>query len=130
MAVEIPVLCKTFEAAGDLSTKQFYFMKLDSNGRVTVCTGVTDIPVGVLQNKPDALGKAAEVMMLGVSKVSADGAITLPSLIGTSADGQADAIAAGTDTTVYVAGQAIQAAAAAGNIITAAINCLNVGRAA
>lgn len=130
MAVEIPVLCKTFEAAGDLSTKQYYFMKLDSNGRVTVCTGVTDIPVGVLQNKPDALGKAAEVVMIGVTKVSADGAITLPSLIGTSADGQADAIAAGTDTTVYVAGQALQAASAAGNIITAAINCLNVARAA
>lgn len=130
MAVEIPVLCKTFEAAGDLSAKQFYFMKLDSNGRVTTCTGVTDIPVGVLQNKPDALGKAAEVMMLGVSKVSADGAITLPSLIGTSADGQADAIAAGTDTTVYVAGQALEAASAAGNIVTAVINCLAPARAA
>jgi hypothetical protein len=130
MAVEIPVLCKTFEAAGDLSTKQYYHVKLDSAGRVTVPTGVTDLCIGVLQNKPDALGKAAEVMIVGISKVSADGAITLPSLIGTSADGQADAIAAGTDTTVYVTGQALEAAAAAGNIITAAINCLNPSRAA
>ena len=46
MAVEMPVLVKTFEASGDLSTKQFYFMKQDTTvNRVTTCTATTDIPI-------------------------------------------------------------------------------------
>jgi hypothetical protein len=130
MAVEIPVLSKTFEAGADLSAKQFYFMKLSAFNTVVVCAAITDKPIGVLQNKPDAAGKAAEVMMLGISKVSADGAITVGDSLGTSADGQADSIAAGTDTTVYTAGTALEAATAAGQIVTAAINCLNLARAA
>ena len=130
MAVELMVLSKTFKAAGDLSTKQYYYMKLDSNGRVTVCTGATDLPIGVLQNKPDALDKPAEVMIVGVTKVSADAALTIPSQIGTSSDGQADAKTVGTDTTEYAVGQILEAAAAAGDLITATINCLNPHRAA
>ena len=131
MAVELPILMKTFEANGDISTKQYYFVKPHTVfNRIVVCTGATDIPIGVLQNKPDAAGKAAEVMMIGLTKVSADAALTIGDLIGTSADGQADAKTPGTDTTEYVVGRVYEAASAAADIVSAFINCMNPHRAA
>jgi hypothetical protein len=120
----------TLEAAGDLSAAQYKFVKLDGNGRVAVCNAATDLPLGVLQNKPAALGRAADVLMVGVSKVQADAAIAAGVLIGTSADGQADAKTVGTDTTEYVVGRTLQASTAAAQLIACSINCLNPHRAA
>jgi len=100
-----------FTASADLSAKQYHFVKMSGNDTVTVCAAITDVPVGVLQNNP-ASGGAAEVALLGVTKVVADGTLAAGNLIGTSADGQADAIAAGTDTTVYLMGVAVSAASA------------------
>ena len=131
MAVELSVFMKTFEAGADLSTKQYYFVKQDTTfNRVVVCAAATDVPIGVLQNKPDAAGKAAEVMLVGLTKVSADAALTIGNLIGTSADGQADAKTVGTDTTEYVVGRVYEAATAAGDLVGVFINCCNPHRAA
>ena len=104
-------ICATFEAGADLSAKQYYFVKLSAANTVNVCSAITDIPIGILQNKPGS-GEAATVCLFGISKVSANGTLAAGNLIGTSADSQADAIAAGTDTTVYTMGQALEAAAA------------------
>ncbi len=98
-------------AAADLSSSQFYFVKLASATTVNVCSAITDKPIGILQNTPES-GETATIAIFGISKVSADGTLAAGNLIGTSADGQADAIVAGTDTTVYVMGQAITAASA------------------
>lgn len=118
-------------AGGNLSTKQFYFMKMSGTGQqVTTCTAATDIPVGVLQNKPAAAGRAAKLVVCGPTKISADAALTVGTLIGTSADGQADPKTAGTDTTEYICGQVIELAGAAGDIVEAIINCINPARAA
>ena len=100
-----------FTASADLSAKQYHFVKMSGDDTVTVCAAITDVPVGVLQNAP-ASGGAAEVALFGVTKVVADGTLAAGNLIGTSADGQADAIAAGVDTTVYVMGHAVSAASA------------------
>ena len=100
-----------FTASADLSAKQYHFVKMSGNNTVTVCAAITDAPIGVLQNSP-ASGSAAEVCLFGVTKVVADGTLAAGNLIGTSADGQADAIAAGTDTTVTTVGQALNAASA------------------
>ena len=40
----------TLVAGADLSSAQYKFVKLDSNGAAVVCSAVTDVPVGVLQN--------------------------------------------------------------------------------
>ena len=98
-------------AGADLSSSQCYFVKLASATTVDVCSAITDIPIGILQNTPES-GETATIAIFGISKVSADGTLAAGNLIGTSADGQADAIVAGTDTTVYVMGQAITAASA------------------
>jgi len=116
-----------FTASADLSAKQYHFVKMSGNNTVTVCAAITDVPIGVLQNNP-ASGGAAEVCLFGISKVVADGTLAAGNVIGTSADGQADAIAAGTDTTVYTMGIALNAASA-GETVEAFINA-TAGRAA
>ncbi len=130
MAWEFEPHNETVKAAGDLSTKQFYFVKLDSSGDVEVCDGVTDVPWGVLQNKPAAAGRAAEVMRYGTGKVSVDaGALSIGDFIGTSGDGQADAKTPGADTTEYIVG-VVREDGAAGDTVTADIDCLAPHRAA
>lgn len=131
MAYEVPLLnVPGLVAAADLSAKQFYFVELTAAGTVNVCGAATDKAIGVLQNKPDAAGRVAEVMAIGISKVSSDAALSRHDLIGPSADGQADAKVPGTDTTEYIHGQVIVASGAAGELATAVINCANVARAA
>jgi len=115
-------------AGEDLAAKQFYFVK-QSGATFILPTGASDLPAGVLQNKP-ASGIPAEVVVIGPTKVVADDAIVAGVLIGTSADGQADTKIPGTDTSEYVAGKAMEAAAAAGDIIEAIVNCATPFRAA
>ncbi len=115
-------------AGADLSTKQFYFVKLNGSGNAVVCSGATDVPVGVLQNTPTS-GQTAEVLVLGMTKISSDAGLSIGNLIGTSGDGQADAKTAGTDTTEYVVGVMLTATGAAGVIGTAMVNCANPHRA-
>lgn len=118
------VVTKTFKAGADLSAKQYYFMKLTGTAdEVTVCNGATDKPIGVLQNKPTS-GQAAEVVIIGITKVSADGTLDEGDSIGTSADGQA-AVYTASDTTKFIVGQALLPAAA-GEIGTAVIDCANI----
>lgn len=119
----------TLEAAADLSAKQYYFVKVDANGKAAICAAATDKPIGVLQNDPTA-GQTASIVVVGVTKVSSDAALNEGDLIGTSADAQADAKTPGTDTTNYVVGQMMTATGAAGVIGTALVNCANPHRAA
>jgi hypothetical protein len=98
-------------ASADLSTKQYHFVKMSGDNTVTVCAAITDVPIGVLQNNPKS-GQAAEVCVFGVTKVVADGVLAAGNRIGTSGDGQADAITVASDTTVTIVGQALKVAAA------------------
>ena len=116
------------------STVAFKFVKLSADRTVVVCSGATDKPIGVLQapTPTSATGQAVTVVGLGVTKVQADASLTAGNLIGTSADGQADAKTPGTDTTEYVVGTVLEVAGGttAGNYVTAAINCFSPARAA
>ena len=130
MAFEYPGLTRTYTAGGDLSAKQFYLVKYQaSDDSVVAITGDTDVPFGVLQNNP-ASGGDATVMHSGISKVSADTAITRGAPLGTSADGQGTTRTIGTDTTKYVCGVALQTASGAGSLIACFINCMDPHRAA
>ena len=119
------------KAGEDLSGtgKQFRFVKLDASGDVVLCTGATDIPIGVLLDLPES-GEAAEVCVIGQCEVEADAAMNEGDLVGTSADGQADAKVAGTDTTEYVVGHVMSASAAAGTRCSVFVNCASPHRAA
>ncbi len=74
----------TLEAHGDLSAAQYCFVKVESGGQVVICSAATDEPIGVLQNNPNAQGKACEIVVVGLTKVvvtdgSAGTAFTTPS---------------------------------------------------
>jgi len=62
----------TFIAAADLSDYQYCFVKFSAKDTVAMC-GASEDMVGILQNKPDAAGKAASVVLLGVSQLRVDG---------------------------------------------------------
>jgi hypothetical protein len=124
-----PIWEETFIAAADLSTKQYYFVELTAARTVNVCNAATDKPVGVLQNKPQS-GEEAKVMIVGKTPVDSDSALAVGDLIGTAADGQADAKVPGTDTSNYVVGMVTIASGAAGEKAEALINCANPHRAA
>lgn len=119
----------TLVAGADLSAAQYKFVKLNASGQAVVCSGATDLPIGVLQNDP-ASGAEAEVLVVGGTKIIAGAAIGEGAQIGTSAAGKAVALTAGSDTTKYVAGALLTESGADGDIVTAVINCANPHRAA
>lgn len=122
-------LTTTLEAAADLSSHRYKFMK-GSSGQVTVAAAVTDPCVGVLQNKPAAKGQAAELVIVGETKMIAGDAIDALALVTTDTSGRAVAVTPGSDVTCYILGRALEAAGAANDIIRVAVNCINPARAA
>lgn len=119
----------TLKAGADLTSAQYAFVKLDSSGNAVVCSAVTDKPIGVLQNQPLS-GKEASVLVSGGTKVKAGAAVAIGDRIGTTTGSLANPYVAGTDTTKYLVGTALTAAAASGELFTAVINCAAAGRGA
>ena len=115
-------------AGADLSAKQYTFVKL-SGSTVISAAAATDLPIGVLLNDP-ASGETAAVAVSGVIKLKASAAISVGALVGTTSTGTGVSLTAGTDTTKYILGRAVTAAGAANDIITVAVNCANISRAA
>lgn len=85
----------TVNASGDLSTKQYYFVDVNSSGLAAVVAAAGARAVGVLQNKPDASGRAGTVRIFGVTKVIAGGSITAGDSIASDANGKAGAVTKG-----------------------------------
>jgi len=104
-------------AGADLSLGQYHFVELSAANTVTIANAITDNVIGVLQNNPTS-GQSAEVVAFGRSKVSADAAIAVGAQISTSVDGQAQT-AVGTQ---HVCGMALEAASAAGEIVSMFVN--------
>lgn len=129
MATGNPALILTFKSKSDNSAKQYHLVELTAANEVDVINAATDKPIGVLQNKPKA-GEDAEVMVVGLSKVNSDAALSVGDLIGPAADGQAAAKTPGTDTTNYVLGIVVEASGAAAELAVALINGCNPHRAA
>lgn len=120
---------ESFLAAGDLSTKKNYFMKLSADRTVTTCTGATDKPIGVLYNKPAAAGRAAQIVVEGRVEILAGGTVAYGDKVGTDGNGKVVAYVPGTDTTKYIVGTCI-VGAASGEIAVCDIDCAAAGRGA
>ena len=110
-----------FEANGDLSAKQFRFVKM-STTKVIICNGATDTAIGILQNDPTD-GQSAKVRVLGHTKVSSAAALSVGLFIGPDSSGQADSKIWGTDKTEYIHGQVTVASGAVNGLAEAVINC-------
>lgn len=128
MAYEIPGIMISLQAAADLSANQFRFVKLDANGQVAAIAAVTDIPIGVQQDKPAAQGRACNVMLFGVSKVVGGANLAKADQVGVDSQGRAVAYVAGTDTTKYKVGQVLEDNSAAGGLATVLFSCMTPAR--
>jgi len=92
------------EASGDMSSNQFRFVRIDGNGRA-VLAGAGESIVGVLQNKPSALGQPAIIWGPGsVTKVVAGGSVAASAVVTPDASGRA--VGAAGDT--YIAGISVE----------------------
>lgn len=79
------------KAASDLSSYQFCAVKLSSNElEVTPITNANapDLPVGILQDKPDVAGQGADVAVDGVCKAIFGGNVSVGNVLGVNNSGQ------------------------------------------
>jgi hypothetical protein len=104
-------------AAADLSTHQFKIVKMSATG--IAVAGAGQASIGVLQNKPSALGQAATVWGPGSTTKVVAGALTAKGAYVTP-DGNGKAVAATTGD--HIIGQLLDAAGAADNLVTLFIN--------
>ncbi|HEU01793.1 hypothetical protein LCGC14_0519190 [marine sediment metagenome] len=77
------------KAEKDLSSHQFKAMELSGAFQVDLPDSAADIVVGILQNKPAAAGRAAEVRQFGITKWKAGATITVGARVGTTSAGLA-----------------------------------------
>jgi hypothetical protein len=107
-------IVETFEAGQDLSAKQYYIIKLASDGQIDPAGAANTQSEGVLQNDPAAAGREAIVCVLGVTKCVAAEAIAVGDAISTDTSGKGVVSASGE----FILGKAITAAGADGDIFT------------
>jgi hypothetical protein len=101
----------TCTAYADLTAKQYYAVKLVSDGVVDVCSATSDKIYGILQNAPDT-GEMAKVAIMGESKWKASEALAVGVFVATTSAGLAQT-ATGTQ---YPRGFVTQAAGAASDL--------------
>ena len=94
---------RTFIAGEDLSSAQFKFVTLESDGQVDLADAAGERAIGVLLNEPTS-GKAATVAMTGKVMVVAGAAVTAGAALQTDASGDAITAASGD----YVMGYALE----------------------
>lgn len=99
----------TVEAGADLSAGQFRFVEVAADGQVDLVAAAGGDGIGVLLNKPNAAGVAAEVAVMGVAKVVIGvGGLTTGNRVQSDASGEAIVAATGD----IVLGRAITGGAA------------------
>ena len=96
---------RTFIAGEDLSSAQFKFVTLESDGQVDLADAAGENAIGVLLNDP-AAGEAATVAISGKVMVTSGGTIAAGAQVQTDASGYALTAAAGD----VVLGYALEAA--------------------
>lgn len=84
----------SFPASGNLSTKQYYFVSLNSSSQIQVA-GANVSCLGVLQDKPKAANDGGQVRCFGITKVLAGGVITVNDKVASDSSGKAVKATAG-----------------------------------
>lgn len=104
--------------------KQYVFVKVTGANTVGLAdTTANELPIGVLQNKPQSAGSAATVAIRGVSKAIAGAQISAVGPVKLDSSGRVVTATLPADAAVVV-GIALQTAAAANNIIPVLIKSL------
>ena len=113
MASEERVTTLSLPAAADHSSNQYKFGAVNTSGQVAVC-GDGAKADGVIYNNPAAAGRATTLAIGGRVKVMAGGAVTVGDDLSSDASGRAVPVVSGD----FTLGTALEAASAAGDIIS------------
>jgi hypothetical protein len=114
-------MSSTASLAGFNSTGQFLLVKFTAARSLIPTALAADFPYGVLQNDPKS-GAVCDVGIFGVSKVISGAAITAGVYLMSDTSGRViTATATGGTSPAQIVGQAIEAATAANQVITAKI---------
>lgn len=98
MAVEFEVFdIGCLKADSDLSAAQFLFMQLDGTDFQFTTCGAGVAPVGILQNKPAAAGRAGQIRRVGISKLVLGGTVVAGNYIKSHSDGTGIVVASDED---------------------------------
>lgn len=81
-------------AAADLSTHQFKFVRMTATG-INITTANSQVAVGILQDKPNALDAPGAVMLDGGSKLVLGGTVAAGDNVTSDATGRAVTAATG-----------------------------------
>lgn len=106
MSTENAVLKLSFAAAEDLSDDQYRFVVLGSGGTVRRPDSASEVPLGIIQNAPES-GEAAEVMILGQSKVVANAVLAIGTFVAPEYVDAADAGKALAATATYACARGV-----------------------
>jgi hypothetical protein len=106
----------------DLSSNQYYGVTMSGDRTVDLQDALTDIPAGILQNKPTS-GQVADVLVAGRTPGVAAEAITAGQQVRIDAAGKFAIFAVDTDTTAYCCGYCVVGAGADGEIGEFIVNC-------
>ncbi len=97
---------------------QYRFVKLSAARTVALCTAAAnEVPVGILQNKPQAVGAACTVATNGVSLAEAGDAVTAGEPVKVDSAGRVVNATRGTDIALYV-GTAVTGSTALGQLVS------------
>lgn len=88
MAWEESKISVTIPAGSDLSASQFCFMDINASAQLAL-PAAGAMADGVLQNDPNAAGRAGELAIAGVVQVKCGGAVTRGGPVATDASGRA-----------------------------------------
>ena len=87
MSVEQRIYDISLDAARDLSDYQYHVMEGSGNFGCDIASAADEDSLGLLQNKPDAVGQSAEVRRIGISKAVCGGVIPVWSKVTGDANG-------------------------------------------
>jgi len=106
----------SYKSAADLSSYQYRFVTLSAANTVNLSGGTNEMPEGVLINKPASTSAASDVQIDGIAKLSMNGTCAYGNVLCSGTDGRG--LLADATGDVHVRAKALEAASAAGDIIS------------
>jgi hypothetical protein len=97
MATENALQSRSYPAGSDLSASQYCFVKITAGALAVADAGSGDA-VGILQDKPNAVGRAGAFAYGGTSKVLAGGTFSAGDRLTCDSSGRAVSVQSGDDT--------------------------------
>lgn len=113
---------ESWAASEDLSSNQYYGVTMSGDRAVDLQDADTDIPAGILQNKPTS-GQTAEVLVAGRTPGVVGEAITAGQQVRIDSNGKFMVFEVDVDVTAYCCGYCVVGADADGEYGEFIVNC-------